>query len=328
MGTGLIIGKFMPLTLGHIGLIEFGLKHCEKLIIGVCSNALEPIEGETRYGWVKKYYSENLRVKVIHITEELPSSSQSSREISKLWSEYLKVEFPEVSVIIASEKYGEYLAEYMGIDYRLFDVDRKTIPISATQVRENPFKYWDYLPEIVKPYYIKKVCIYGPDSCGKSTLTMDLAKHYKTTFVPELARNMFEWSALNIDELNLNHLEQFARLQREAVKSMTHFANKVLICDSDNITTQIYSEIYCGKITEEIKSYENIEYDLYLLLDIDNPYVEEAQRNLKHRREEMFNRFKVELERRNIKYILINGSWEERFNKSVCEIDKVIFNNQ
>lgn len=325
MRTGLIIGKFMPMTKGHIGLIEFGLENCDKLIVAVCSLRSEPIDGHLRFNWAKKHFYNNSKVEVVHITtEDLPNSSESSRYISKIWAEYLKGLFPEVNIIFASEKYGEYVAEYMDADYMLYDVERKTIPISATMVRQEPFKYWDYIPEVVKPFYVKKVCIFGPDSCGKSTLTMNLAKYFKTSFVPELARCMFEWSDLLIDDLNMNHLEQFAKLQYEAVNSMKHFANKVLFCDSDNITTQIYSEVYCGYVTEEIKKYE-IPYDLFLFLDIDTPYVEEGQRNLAHRRKEMRQRFMQELDCRSIEYVVISGSWKERFDKAVRAINSKIF---
>ena len=324
MLTGLIIGKFIPLTKGHIGLIDFGLQHCERLVVGVCSMKGEPIPGELRYDWVKKYYGNDKRIEVVHITEELPSSSESNRYISAIWAEYLKRLFPEVNIVFASEQYGEYLAEYMGIECKLFDVDRKAIPISATKIRENPYRYWSFIPDIVKHYYVKKVCIFGADSCGKSTLAMKLAKHYETAFVPEIARNMFEWSDLMIDNLNINHLEQFAKLQYEAVSSMMYFANKVLICDTDNITTQVYSQVYCGYVTEEIKRYEKVNYDLYLLLNIDTPYIEEGQRNLGDRRKEMFNIFKGELDKRNINYVIIDGSWDERFDKAVGAIDVIL----
>lgn len=325
MRTGLVIGKFMPLTKGHIGLIEFGAKNCDKLIVAVCTLKSEPIDGELRFNWVKKHFYNNRNIEVIHITnEDLPSSSESSRYISKIWAEYLQSLCPEVNIIFASEKYGEYVAEYMNAKYMLFDVERKTIPISATKVRENPFKYWDYIPEVVKPFYIKKVCIYGPDSCGKSTMTMDLARYYKTAFVPEVARNMFEWSNLLIDNLNMNQLEQFAKMQYESVDSMKHFADKILFCDSDNITTQIYADVYCGYVTEEIKKYE-LSYDLFLFLDIDTPYIEEGQRNLKNRRKEMRQRFMRELDKRSIDYVLISGSWEERFEKAVRAIDNRFF---
>lgn len=166
--------------------------------------------------------------------------------------------------------------------------------------------------------------VFGPDSCGKSTLTIDLAKYYKTSYVPELARCMFEWSDLFMDNLNMKHLEQFAKLQYEAVNSMEHFANKVLFCDSDNITTQIYSKVYCGYVNEEIKKYE-MPYDLFLFLDIDTPYIEEGQRNLAHRRKEMRQRFMEELDRRSIQYVVISGSWKERFDMAVSVIDTKIF---
>ena len=125
MITGLIIGKFMPLTNGHITLIDFGLNHCDFLVVAVCALRNEPIDGTLRCSWVKKYYGNNKRVQVVHITEELPSSSESSKEISKLWAYYFKDMLPKVNIIFASEQYGEYLAEYMGIQYKLFDVDRE-----------------------------------------------------------------------------------------------------------------------------------------------------------------------------------------------------------
>jgi HTH-type transcriptional repressor of NAD biosynthesis genes len=304
------------------------MKNCDRLIVAVCSLKSEPIDGELRYNWVKKQFCNNDKVQVDHITtEDLPNSSESRRDISKIWADYLKELYPEVNIIFASEKYGEYVAEYMNTEYMLFDVERKTIPISATMVREDPFKYWDYIPDLVKPFYTKKVCIYGPDSCGKSSLTMDLAKFYKTAFVPELARSMFDWSDLLIDNLNISHLEQFAKLQYEAVNSMKYFANKVLFCDSDNITTQIYSEVYCGCVTEEIKRYE-MSYDLFLFLDIDTPYIEEGQRNLAQRREEMRRRFMQELDNRSIEYEVISGSWEERFAKAVEIIDSRILSSE
>lgn len=164
MRTELIIGKFMPMKKGHIGLIEFGLESCDNLIVAVCSLKSEPIDGHLRFNWVKQHFYNNSKVKVVHITsEDLPNSSESNRYISKIWAEYLKGLFPEVNIIFASETYGEYVAEYMNAEYKSFDLDRKKVPIFATKVRENPFMYWDYIPENVKPYYVKKVCIYGPD---------------------------------------------------------------------------------------------------------------------------------------------------------------------
>lgn len=156
MLNGLIIGKFMPLTKGHIGLIDFGIENCDRLIVAVCTLKSEPIEGSLRYNWVKKYYENNKKVEVVHITKELPSPSKDMKELAKLWSGYLKEAFPEVGIVFASEPYGEYIAECMKANYKLYDIERKTISISATMIRNDPFKYWEFIPDIVKPYFIEK----------------------------------------------------------------------------------------------------------------------------------------------------------------------------
>lgn len=332
---GFILGKFMPLTIGHIGLIEWSLQFCDELIVAVCTlNSSckkdgtlyleEPIDGQLRYEWVKEYFRNNEKIKVEWITEDLPNKSESDREVSKLWAKYLKVKYPEIDIMFASEQYAEYVAEYMNIEYKIYDIPRENIPISATMIRENPFKYWDFIPNNVKPYFVKKVCIYGSDSVGKSSLTLKLGNHYKTAIVPEMARNLINYGKLDIDNLNINHLEQFAKIQSETVKSMTYFADKLLFCDSDNLTTQIYSEVYCNEVTDKIKMYDNIHYDLYIFLDIDTIYRTEGQRNLGNRRVEMFNRFKQKLEEKNVPYVFINGSWEERLNKAIKSIDKIL----
>ena len=38
----------------------------------------------------------------------------------------------------------------------------------------------------------KKIVLYGPESTGKTTLSIELAKHYKTNWVPEYAREYLQ----------------------------------------------------------------------------------------------------------------------------------------
>lgn len=100
------------------------------------------------------------------------------------------------------------------------------------------------------------------------------------------------------------------------VKQQLQVANKVLFCDTDLITTQIYSQQYFGNVPQELRALEKeISYDLYCLLNIDTPWVADSLRNFGHRRAEMFAVFKGELEKRKIPYLLIEGTWEERFEK-------------
>ena len=59
------------------------------------------------------------------------------------------------------------------------------------------------------------IVITGAESTGKSTLTEQLANHFKVPFIPEIAREYIE----KLDrKYNYNDVEQIARLQVERMK--------------------------------------------------------------------------------------------------------------
>jgi HTH-type transcriptional repressor of NAD biosynthesis genes len=313
MRIGLVIGKFMPLHDGHISLINFAKQRCDKLIVAVCSLKSEPIDGSLRYQWMSDYLISDSQCNVVHITEELPGSSVSDRAISKIWANYLKTILPDVNVIFASEQYAEYVAEHMNIDYQIYDIERKTVPISATMIRSNPYKYWDYLPDIVKPYYVKTVCLYGGESCGKTTLVKRLANLFDTSYVPEMARYVQEFAHISWQNLNDNIFIAFAEAHRDMINTMRLTAHKVLFVDSDNLTTQIYANSYIGMKKGLIERYDDIKYDMYFLLAPDVPFVQDGTRIYGDKRWEMHSVFKNELIAHNRPFIEVNGDWDNRY---------------
>ncbi|WP_234735253.1 AAA family ATPase [Tellurirhabdus bombi] len=167
---------------------------------------------------------------------------------------------------------------------------------------------------------VKLVCLYGPESVGKTTLAKRLAAHYKTIFVPEVARDLITSNDLTPDDyVRIGHA------QTEAVVAAIPQANRVLICDTDVITTQLYAEIYLGKAPEILDELQQrLIYDLYFLLDIDVPWIADGLRDLGHRREEIFLKFKEGLTERQIPYILISGNWEERWTTVTTQIDQLL----
>ncbi|MBP7848342.1 AAA family ATPase [Patescibacteria group bacterium] len=144
-----------------------------------------------RYQWTRDYFADNSKVVVRYLNcEGMPDKEEADREVSKFWAGYLKTRFPNVDVIFSSEKYGDFVAEYMEIDHLSFDEARAIQQVSGTKIRNNPFKYRNYIPKIVQPYFVKKVCIVGAESTGKSTLTKRLAEYYNSTFVHEVGREL------------------------------------------------------------------------------------------------------------------------------------------
>jgi len=158
MKTGLIIGKFMPLHKGHIALIEFALGQCDELIVLVSASDDEPITGAQRLEWLQELYKDNSKVKPIMLNyDDLilsdTETTVSSEGLSKLWANYLKEQLPPIDVIFASEAYGAYMSRFLDCEAVIYDEPCKIVPVSATQIRNDPFTYLNFLPEIVQAYY-------------------------------------------------------------------------------------------------------------------------------------------------------------------------------
>jgi HTH-type transcriptional regulator, transcriptional repressor of NAD biosynthesis genes len=157
---------------------------------------------------------------------------------------------------------------------------------------------------------LKLVCFYGPESTGKSVMAKRMAEYYKTEFVPEVARELITSNSFNREDIIVIGRSQTERIFQKARK-----ANKILFCDTDLITTQIYSREYLSVVPPVLYELEKmVEYDLYFLFDIDVPWVDDGVRDLgsQNNRERMYFVFKNELEKRGIKYIKVEGDWEER----------------
>ena len=65
-------------------------------------------------------------------------------------------------------------------------------------------------------------------------------------------------------------------------------------------------------------------YDLYILTDIDIPWVKDDLRDRPKKREEMFNAFKKALIKYDKPYVLVSGDVDNRMRNATKEIDKLL----
>ena len=169
---------------------------------------------------------------------------------------------------------------------------------------------------------IKKICFYGPESTGKSTMARHMAEIYKTEFVPEVSREIVSSNNFTVEDII-----KIGHAQTERTLEKTKTANKILFCDTDLITTQIYCRHYLKNIPPILFELEKqIKYDLYFLFEPDVPWVADGLRDIgdREKRIEMFEVFKGELDKRSISYISVTGSWEERAEIIKKEVDKLL----
>ena len=168
-----------------------------------------------------------------------------------------------------------------------------------------------------------RVCFYGAESTGKSEMAKRMAAYYNTEFVPEVAREL-----ITSNEFTLDDIVQIGKAQTKRIIEKSKLANKILFCDTDLITTQIYSEQYLNQVPSILLDLEReIKYDKYFLFDIDVPWVADGLRDLGNQRQVMNTKFRIALEERGIDYVLVRGSWEERFNQIKNEVD-ILFTKQ
>ena len=240
----LVIGKFLPLHKGHLALIDFAATQAETISVCVTGHDGEVISCTKRARWIIESYMQNSSIRVCNLSydpSKLNESSVSDIQSSEEWAEYLKAElenFSEIDVIIGSEMYVKYMADYLGISYIIYDEKREDMPISATDIKGDIIRYWDYLSPAAKRSYVQHICICGSESTGKSTVCKRLEEEYGfVTMIPEIGRCLVGKSAL----CEVGTLKKIFTIHNDLLQAVKNDPpTPIILWDTDNITTLSY----------------------------------------------------------------------------------------
>ncbi|HEX6427210.1 MAG TPA: AAA family ATPase [Niastella sp.] len=324
MVKAFVFGKFLPFHKGHEAMIHFALNKCDFLTVLVCASDKEAISGPARKSWIEKTFPDqkNLEVRILdYIESELPNSSVSSKGVSEIWAIVFKQLFPDYSLVITSEEYGYFVAEFMQIQHIPFDIPKQLFPVSATSVRNDLLTNWTFIPDAVKRDLVLKVVIVGTESTGKTTLTEGLAAYFNCNKVMEAGRDLIpDSNAFSIDDLQLVAREHAKRIEAAASGD-----SALVIIDTDIHITQSYCQFSFGKdlvVSDEI--YNANRADLYLYLNNDVAYFQDGTRLHQQERDLLDASHRQVLTGRNINFVEIKGNWEERFQMAVEQIKSLI----
>ncbi|SFE44125.1 Citrate lyase ligase C-terminal domain-containing protein [Chitinophaga sp. CF118] len=145
MCKAFVFGKFIPFNSGHEAMIRFALSECDFLTVLICCSDKELLPGSMRKQWIVNAFADIPNIEIIvfdYEEDELPGTFITSHEVSAVWSEKFKELFPDHSLVITSEIYGEQVASFMGIRHIPFDPEKKLYPVSATKIRTDAFDNW------------------------------------------------------------------------------------------------------------------------------------------------------------------------------------------
>jgi len=278
MCKAFVFGKFMPFHSGHEAMIRFALSQCDFLTVIVCCSDRELMPCSQRKRWITDTFEENENVEVVmfdYEEDELPNTSVSSSEVSKIWAAKFKELLPDHTRLITSEPYGDMVAGFMGIEHIAYDPDKQLHPVSATKIRTDAFGNWEFLPESVKEDYITKVVILGTESTGKTTLTERLSDHFKSSFVLEAGRDVIpDSTAFTMDDLS-----RVASVHAERIADASVGKSPLLIIDTDVHITMSYGQFVFEMLPQVDECiYKRNKADLYLYLNNDVAYVQDGSR--------------------------------------------------
>ncbi len=322
MNRGLVIGKFYPPHRGHKFLIETALAQVDHLDIIVCVRPEQWIPGDLRRQWLQE----------MHPTAHVRAIDDPGEDDdSHFWAQFtigLLGYAPDV--VFTSEDYGEPYARYMGCRHVMVDRHRRRVPVSARSIRAAPLGHWEFLDPCVRAYFARRISVVGAESTGKTTLARQLAEHYKSVWVPEYAREYclkLQAAGVNLWTYQWRSAEflEIARQQQSNENALARESNRVLICDTDAVSTAIWHERYLGHRSPVVDAIGmSSPHHLYLLTDCDIPFVQDGLRDGETIRGWMTQRFEEVLNGRELRWIKICGGRDERLTQAICEVDKLL----
>lgn len=165
---------------------------------------------------------------------------------------------------------------------------------------------------------MKRICLHGPESTGKSTLGTRLAAHLGCEVVPEYGRAYCEAHGTSIGMAELVHIAQTQDAMNRAAAARE---GDIVLFDTDPLITAVWAEMMFGERDAWFDTFTG-NADLYLLLDIDLPFVDDGLRVYAQpeKRQRFFDLCQAELDRRGVNYTLIQGEGVARFDAALAAI--------
>ena len=185
-----------------------------------------------------------------------------------------------------------------------------------------------------------KIILTGPESSGKTTLARQLATHLNAPLVEEYVRDFFEkkqtsqYKQEDLVQIAIGQMNNELRMMNDE-SLITHHILPILICDTDLLTIKIWSnEVYGNCSAELTQLIDNQLINCQLAItsyyflcspgSID--WEEDPLRENPHDRDRLFKIYENELKFYGKKYSILRGSENERFDKAVTKINRLLKN--
>jgi NadR type nicotinamide-nucleotide adenylyltransferase len=164
----------------------------------------------------------------------------------------------------------------------------------------------------------RSICLHGPESTGKSTVAPRLATALGGVMMDEYGRDYAEARGT---DFTMDDLVRIAQTHDAFARMLLKQGADPLVLDTDPLMTAVWAEMLFGRRDPWFDGWANTA-DLYLLFDIDLPWVEDGTRmfGTPELRQRFFELSRAELERRGVRWARVSGTGEARFAAALSAV--------
>ena len=330
---GLVLMKAMPGHVGHRHLINFACGMCDRVDVAIDCVAGEWPSATTRAEDMRSDLAD-LPVVVHALKDCTPQQPDEHPDFWGFWRDTLieTIGF-KPDVLVASMAYGLPLAGSLECEFLPLEFERQGIPLSATMIRSNPTEHWDSILPHSRRHYLTRIAIEGPESTGKSTLGLELARSNGWTYAPEWAKCYIEQMARAGREFSEEDLAVIARGQIAMERSLELQSRPVMISDTSVLTTIVWSRFLYERVSPDIERLFDIEEArsprTRLLFTPETPWFSDVHRKVAadaasdKTRQRFFEIFLQEIEKRSLSHEIVEGNFPEKRSRLITLASKL-----
>ena len=171
---------------------------------------------------------------------------------------------------------------------------------------------------------VKRVCLLGAESTGKTTLARVLATRFETVWNPEYGRPYTQIGRPAGAPWTSWEFTHIARIHCWYEDFLAGLARRVLFSDTDAFTTALFHQVYLGTPATGFEDLVARSYDLFVVCGLDVPWRHDGIREFERQRLWMHERYVQRARESGSPWLLVEGPREERLEAAAAAVERVL----
>jgi NadR type nicotinamide-nucleotide adenylyltransferase len=171
---------------------------------------------------------------------------------------------------------------------------------------------------------VKRVCLLGAESTGKSTLAKALAVRYATLWNPEYGRPYTQIGRPSGAPWTSWEFTHIARIHCWYEDFLAGLAHRVLFSDTDAYTTAVFHDVYLGVPATGFEELVDRRYDLFVVCGLDVPWRHDGIREFEEQRRAMHERYLARARASGSPWLVVEGPLEHRLEAAADAVDELL----